>query len=221
MIMHCIALAFSQYFIHLDVCLFIENCVLLGLDWVEPIMQFLLACHMLMHISCICTFSFPSLYSLMIVWSVFSLSLSDRLCMTPKHKSTPTRNPFRFGSSSSSDPIVPLLHVRFSDEKAHQDFSKNFSKRGVHPERHVILLNFSNIPLPNVIHTRGWESLCEIPLRCPTMFIQEFYSNMHDIDTFVPQFVTTFRGTCITVTPDLISKILHVPWVSHSDYPIC
>ena len=117
--MHCIALAFSQYFIHLDVCLFIENCVLLGLDWVEPIMQFLLACHMLMHISCICTFSFPSLYSLMIVWSVFSLSLSDRLCMTPKHKSTPTRNPFRFGSSSSSDPIVPLLHVQFSDEKAH------------------------------------------------------------------------------------------------------
>ena len=38
--MHCIPLAFPQCFIHLDVCLFVENHVLLGLDWVEPMMQF-------------------------------------------------------------------------------------------------------------------------------------------------------------------------------------
>ena len=53
------------------------------------------------------------------------------------------------------------------------------------------------------------------------MFIQEFYSNMHAIDTFVPQFVTTFRGTCIIVTPDLIAEVLHVPRVAHLDYPSC
>ena len=35
MIMHCIPLAFSQCFMHLDVCLFIENCVLVGLHWVS------------------------------------------------------------------------------------------------------------------------------------------------------------------------------------------
>ena len=42
------------------------------------------------------------------------------------------------------------------------------------------------------------------------MFIQEFYSNIHDIDTSVPQFVTTFRGTRIIVTLDLIFEVLHV-----------
>ena len=81
------------------------------------------------------------------------------------------------------------------------------------------LSDFFDTPFPDVIHTRGWESLCKIPLRCPTVFIQEFYSNMHGIDTSVPQFVTIFRGTCIVVTSDLISKILHVPRVSHPDYP--
>ena len=53
------------------------------------------------------------------------------------------------------------------------------------------------------------------------MFIQEFYSNIHDIDTFVPQFVSTFRGTRIIVTSDLISEVLHVPKVAHLDYPGC
>ena len=33
MIMHCIPLALSQCFMHLDVYLIIENCVLVGLDW--------------------------------------------------------------------------------------------------------------------------------------------------------------------------------------------
>ena len=53
------------------------------------------------------------------------------------------------------------------------------------------------------------------------MFIQEFYSNIHDIDTFVPQFVSTFRGTRIIVTSDRISEVLHVPKVAHLDYPGC
>ena len=44
---------------------------------------------------------------------------------------------------------------------------------------------------------------------------------MHCIDTFMPQFVTTFRGTLIIVTPDLISEILHVLKVSHLDYLGC
>ena len=53
------------------------------------------------------------------------------------------------------------------------------------------------------------------------MFIQEFYSNMHTIDTSVPQFATTFRGSHIVVTPDLISEVLHVPRVVHPDYLSC
>ena len=56
---------------------------------------------------------------------------------------------------------------------------------------------------------------------CPVMLIQEFYSNIHDIDTFVPQFVSTFRGTRIVVTMDLISEVLHVPRVAHPNYLGC
>ena len=126
-------------------------------------------------------FSFFVLYCDCVL-SVFSLS--DRLRMAPKHKSTLTQNPFRSGLSSSSD--LPPLHVQFCYKKAHQDFSVDFSKCGVHRERHVILSDFSDTSLPFVIHIRGWESLCEIPLRCPIMIIQEFYSNMHGINASVP-----------------------------------
>ena len=155
------------------------KCVLVGLNWVLPMM------YLFLHVTCSCIFHayISSLFSLFAsICDVFSffLPLSDRLCMAPKHKSTPAQNPLN--SESFSSDLTPPLHIRFCEEKAHQDFSKNFSKRGVHPKCHVILSDFANTPLPNVIHTRGWESLCEIPLRCPIVFIQEFYSNMHYID---------------------------------------
>ena len=50
------------------------------------------------------------------------------------------------------------------------------------------------------------------------MFIQEFYSNIHGIDTPVPQFATTFKGTRIVVTSDLIFEILYVPRVLQTNY---
>ena len=53
------------------------------------------------------------------------------------------------------------------------------------------------------------------------MFIHEFYSNIHGIDTFVPRFATTFRGTRIVVTLDLIFEVLHVLRVAHPDYHSC
>ena len=42
---------------------------------------------------------------------------------------------------------------------------------------------------------------------------------MHGIDTSVPQFTMVLQGTCIVVTSDLVSEILHIPWVAHLDYP--
>ena len=51
------------------------------------------------------------------------------------------------------------------------------------------------------------------------MYIQEFYSNIQGIDTFMPRFAMMFRGTCIVVTLDIISEVLHVPRVVHPDYP--
>ena len=41
-------------------------------------------------------------------------------------------------------------HVQFRDEKAKSDFLKNFSRRGIHSERQVILSDFSNTDLPTV-----------------------------------------------------------------------
>ena len=45
------------------------------------------------------------------------------------------------------------------------------------------------------------------------------YTNIRGIDTFVPCFAITFQDTHIAVTPNLISEVLHVPRVSHPDYP--
>ena len=88
-------------------------------------------------------------------------------------------------------------------------------------ECHIILSDFSDIGLPIVIHSRGWESLCDILVNCPSMIIQDFYSNMHRFDYFIPQFVTRIRGIRMVVTLDIVSKVLHVPRVAHPDYLGC
>ena len=72
--------------------------------------------------------------------------------MEPKCKSTPARNLLRFNASSYS-------HIWFRDDDAFKAFLENFSRRGIHLERQVILSDFADIDLPSVIHSRGWESL--------------------------------------------------------------
>ena len=157
---------------------------------------------MFIHFSCIRTLSFLLLVLCCDYVFYFSpsFSLLDRLRKAPKCKST---------------------HIRFRDVNAYKDFSKNFSKRGVHSKRHVVLLDFFDTTLPTVIHSRGWESFCEILVSCPIVIIQEFYSNMHGFDTSIPQFAMQIRGTRIVVTPELVSEILYVPRVSHPDYLAC
>ena len=44
---------------------------------------------------------------------------------------------------------------------------------------------------------------------------------MHGIDTSVPHFFSHVWGTRIVVTPNIVSKVLHVPRVAHPDYPSC
>ena len=51
------------------------------------------------------------------------------------------------------------------------------------------------------------------------MFIQEFYSNMHAMDTSVSRFTTVFCDTHIVVTPNFISEVLRVPKVDLPNYP--
>ena len=73
--------------------------------------------------------------------------------------------------------------------------------------------------VPGSFRSRGWEFLCERPITYPSVFIQEFFSNIHTIDTSVPHFTTLVRGTRIIVTSKLTSEVLHVPRVGNPDYP--
>ena len=124
--------------------------------------------------------------------------------MAQKRKFTPSQNPLHSGASSSSDPTPS--HLRFCDENAQKGFSENFSRRGVHSECRVILADFADTDLPTIIHSRGWESPCDVPVTCPTVLIQEFYSNMHGFDSLIPHFIICIRGTHIVVTPQIDRK---------------
>ena len=139
--------------------------------------------------------------------------------MALKRKSTPARNPLHSGASSSSDSTP--LSLWFHDDDAHKAFSKNFSRQGVHSEHQVILVDFADTNLPTVIHSQEWESLCDVSVTCPLVLIQEFYSNMHEIDCSVPLFFTRIRGMRIPVTPQLVADVLGVPRIKFPDYPNC
>ena len=108
--------------------------------------------------------------------------------MAPKRKSTPAQNPLRSSASSSSNPL--LSNVQFQDDDAFKAFSENFFRQGIHSECQVILSDFADTDLTSVIHSRGWESLCDVPVTYPLVLIQEFYSNMHGINRSVPLFFT-------------------------------
>ena len=63
--------------------------------------------------------------------------------------------------------------------------------------------------------------MCDVPVICHLVFIQEFYSNMHEIDSSVPLFFTRIRGTRIPVTSQLVANVLCVPRIEFPDYPSC
>ena len=44
---------------------------------------------------------------------------------------------------------------------------------------------------------------------------------MHGFDFSIPLFVIRVQGTCIVVTPDIVSDVLRVLRVEHPDYPSC
>ena len=84
--------------------------MLVGLDWVLPMMQFKFFISYVyayfMH-----TYPIFSFYLLLTVMCLIDCA------MAPKSKSTPAWNPLGSESSSSSDPFPPL-HIQFRDGKA-------------------------------------------------------------------------------------------------------
>ena len=171
------------------------------------------------------------IFNILAIWNVLGLlwlsfspslplfSFTLVMSMAPKRKSALSRNPLRFRVSFSFDPTP--TSIWFRDEDAWKDFSENFSRWGVHSECRVILANFADTDLPTVIHSRGWESLCDVSVTCPTVLIQEFYFNMHGLDSSVPLSHTRIRGTRIVVTPKVVSAVLRVLRVKHPNYPKC
>ena len=150
--------------------------MLVGLDWAKPMMLFIL------HVTCSCI-SLHMYSQFNIFWYIWTawdfsdcLSLSPSLflfmlvvSMAPKRKSALSRNPLRSGASTSSDPTP--FHIRFCDEDAQKAFTENFSRRGIHFECQVILADFANTDEIDVIYSRGWESLCDVPVTCPSVLI--------------------------------------------------
>ena len=112
--------------------------MLVGLDWVEPMMILLL------HVTCSCIFmhTYLTFNIFLYIWTVWDFSecfflpphslVDVSTSMAPKRKSASTWNPLRSGASSSSDPTPSS--IRFRDEDAWKDFSENFSQRGVHSQ---------------------------------------------------------------------------------------
>ena len=95
-------------------------------------------------------------------------------------KSAPSKNLISRRGSSSSSSSLPLRD-RFRGLKSQKNFAENFCDQAIHSKRQVILSDFLDTTLPSVFSSRGWESLCEKPSRCPSVFIQKFYSNIHTI----------------------------------------
>ena len=75
MLMHCITFAFSQYFMHLYVCFYVGNLCPSRIGFGRAHDEFFFARHMLMHYSCIHTFSFLILV-LFVIGTFLSVSVS-------------------------------------------------------------------------------------------------------------------------------------------------
>ena len=175
----------------------------IGLGWAHDVFTLHVTCSCILH-AFVCLFTYS--YYCELCWSFsdcFFLSplyllVTLVMYMASKCKSTPARNPLHSGAYTSSDHAP--LSLCFRNNDAHKAFTENFSRQGIHSKRRVILGHFTDTDLPTVIHSREYESLCDEPVICPLMLIQEFYSNMHGIDRSVPHVVTQVRRISIPVT---------------------
>ena len=133
----------------------LKLCVLVGLDWVEPMM------FLLLHVTCSCIFhAYIPIFSFLLILTVFgtfmcvalSFFLSASLLYGTKEQVHFVLEPSLFQASTFD--FTPS-HVRFHDDKACKDFLENFSRLSIHLECQVVLSDFSNTDLPIVIYSRG------------------------------------------------------------------
>ena len=77
---------------------------------------------------------------LIVFFSLPLLLVTLVVFMALKRKSIPARNPLHSSASTSSDHAP--FSLRFCNDDAHKAFTKNFSRRGIHSKRRVILGHF-------------------------------------------------------------------------------
>ena len=124
-IMHCITCAVLKMFMHFRrVITMLKCCVLVGFDWTEPMILLML------HVTCSCILHAYVLIFVSIIWykTIWFFSVCLSLSFFRSVASF-------FASPSDSTPS----HIRFHDDKARKDFSKNFSWRGFHSKCQVVL----------------------------------------------------------------------------------
>ena len=196
----------------------------IGLGWAHDVFTMNVTCSYIFHefvrlftysYYCELCWSFSDCFFLSPLYLLVMLVVS----MAHKHKSTPAQNSLHSSASTSSDHAP--LSLGFRNDDAYKAFTENFSWQGIHLECWVILGHFADTDLPTVIYSRDWKSFCDELVTCPLVLIQEFYSNIHGIDRFVPHFVTWVRGISILVTLQLVADVLRVPKIEFPDYPSC
>ena len=178
-----------------------------------------------LHITCSCIFhAFVSfLFYLLVLccdgtFLFVSLSLSRIVCAWH-----PSANPLRLGTLFILGhlPLILLLFMFGSMMKRPvRTFRRTFPNVAFIRNAASFYQTFLILLYP-LSFTVGDKNLCEIPVSCPTVIIQEFHSNMHNFDTSISRFVTQVRGTHIVVTSKIVSEILHILQVLHPNYPTC
>ena len=117
----------------------------IGLGWAHDIFTLHVTCSCIIHAFvrlftysyyCELCWSFSDCFFLSPLYLLVTLVVF----VAPKRKSTLARNPFHSGASTFSDHAP--FSLRFCNDDAHKAFTKNFSRRGIHSERRVILGHF-------------------------------------------------------------------------------
>ena len=116
--------------------------------------------------------------------------------------------------------IMCYLSIRWFDLETRHSVSRSLLGYAMNELMHVMQSWFLGYIDCHSNHFPWLNHGCKIEcLQCLDVFIHEFYSNMHAIDTSVPHFTMIFHGTHIVVILELISDVLRVPRVDHPNYP--
>ena len=175
--------------------------------------------------SCIRTFN--SLYSfILFCWSFsnclslsFSFFLALVYSMEPKCKSTLSQNPLRSGASTSSFNPTPS-HERFRDDKAWKDFSENFLDEA------FIWIAKSSYRIFSIL-TFLLSSIVGVGGHCVTFrslvpsWSYRSFTSICTNSILCTSFLLLCSRYTHLVTSDIVSVVLHVPRVTHPDYPSC